>query len=101
MNDLEIVRACARAMRVNGIVECRHPLNIDIQPPAIWVRDNETPDGYFYNPLTNDAQAFALIRNYPHDCETVLDDYAHGNEAERKRNLNHAICECVAKMERP
>lgn len=98
MHDLEITKRCALAIRANGIVECRHPLNIDIKPPAIWVKDDDHPDGYFYSPLTEDDQAFDLIRNYPHECMRVIDDYAHGNKQELERDLNYSICLCVAQL---
>lgn len=81
MTDLEIVTRCAHQMGV--------PLmgsDVDL-----------------YDPLRDDAQAMALVKRFELNIGPIHDgwqvsDYDGSNETENK-DLNRAICECVAKME--
>ena len=64
MTDLEMTMICAEAM---GRRVTRHPLNIDIKPPAIWTQNHHVDSaegGGFYDPLHDDAQAMALVKRF-------------------------------------
>ncbi len=97
MDDLEITKACAKAMDLPNI-------NINSGEVVIGV----TPNRYVYKPLTNDAQAMALVKRFRLEIlyraglpnvRTPLDSirFGFGEHAD----LNHAICECVAQMPSP
>lgn len=101
MTDLEMTMLCADAM---GLDERRHPI-APVTSPAIWVKDG--PHELFYNPLRDDSQAMALVKQF--GLALGLD---HGNKqwcVNRTRgadpmhtfnnDLNRAIVECVAKQQ--
>ena len=86
MTDLEITRLCAEAMFT----------------PLEWEQRL-----FEYDPLHDDAQAMALVKKFLLSIdpaqpigwhvakqETKFFDAAYAHEDD----LNHAICECVAKM---
>ena len=88
MTDLEITRLCAEAMEI-----------IDAYPMY---------GGNPYDPFHDDAQAMALVKKFLLSIdpaqpigwhvakqETKFFDAAYAHEDD----LNHAICECVAKMQ--
>ena len=94
MNDLEITKACAEA--------------VDMHLSLVHA------DGLIkYWPLTDDAQAMALVKKLRLTIEAIEvgawrveneeDMVQHGNDELRTgfgTDLNRAICECVAKMEK-
>lgn len=110
MTDIEIVKACALAM---GLSESWHPI-APVKGPAIWISP-----GRFYDPLHDDAQAMALVRRFePWITPKWLSDqgwlvtirpsrkfsdqgipWADAQKfAAVSKDLNRAICECVAKL---
>lgn len=92
MTDLEIVKKCAEKMGLN-VSDCK----------TILVP--EFCNGHYlqkeYNPLTDDAQAMALVKKFG-GCFLVKKNGAAiatmGESAISADNLNRAICECVAKL---
>lgn len=91
MTDTEITRLCAESMNIAFSVGA-----------GLW-RDGRTN----YDPLHNDSQAMALVKKFrlscgwDYDkmiwCETMdVEPYIVIRDAD---DLNHAICECVAKMQ--
>lgn len=76
MTDLELTKLCADAMGLTS-----------------W-----HDKSYWYEPLTNDSQAMALVKKFKLDIEWMGTDtdlwrveYAHSDES-----LNRAICKCIA-----
>ena len=108
MTDLEITKLCAEAMgfdkyewKTIGIIS---GTNIPISLPTGQIQ---------YDPLHDDAQAMALVKKFHVHQEwsegrhgdhwqALCWDYAANRwtEIQRKSDLNRAICECVAKMQR-
>lgn len=92
MTDLQIIDLCAQSLGY----KTRWPT-----PEHLVIMDI----GEIYNPLINDGQAMALVKKsgltiirwstgwqcYTHD---------HTDCAATNSDLNRAICECVAKMQR-
>mgnify|MGYP000617853012 CR=1 FL=1 len=101
MTDLEIVKKCAEKMGV--------ALSVDMRLQE-WPYIDAPYPSHRYNPLTDDAQAMALLRNYGLTVELLPE--AEGGEWsvtawETEKNparnvesfdLNRAICECVARL---
>lgn len=103
MSDLEIVRLCAEAMDL-GCYE------VSANKPEHTIRINGSVTSNHYWPLTDDAQAMALISLLSCNGELIFtgtqvmfnsdscgieDIYEAVTEHDRRR----AICECVAKMQ--
>ena len=99
MRDNEITRLCAEAMGYTVPITRNLGDRILLPQGGDFVR---------YDPLTNDAQAMALVKKhklcfYWRD-KVVTEprweacDY-NGNNLVCNQNLNHAICECIAKMQ--
>ena len=95
MTDLEITKLCAEAMGVDfskgfGTITCKECGEIGIP----------------YDPLHDDAQAMALVKKFQLQVDWSAGDlvwinnrrgsYAKADPAD----LNRAICECVANMEK-
>jgi hypothetical protein len=100
MSDLEITKACAMAMGY-GEFEWKTPgiltgSNIPISLPSGAIQ---------YDPLTNDAQAMALLKRFPVTCVDALDNLVqwgpHTDADRQGLDMNRAICECVAKLRTP
>ena len=99
MTDLEITALCAEAMGINY-----HGQN------QAW--KNSEFDGmlvtYEYDPLHHDAQAMALVRRFKLFVEPPVRGISYGwecfpqgdTEPRGTGELNRAICECVAKMQK-
>ncbi len=103
LTDLEIVRACAKAI---GLREIRHPI-APVEPPSIYV--GNVHSGAFYNPLKHDEQAMALVKRFRLQTDTLFDGTwtveSCGWDEERDEtitvedaDLNRAICECVSRL---
>lgn len=103
MTDLEITRLCAEAMGLE-IAE-------DADPIHYWQGRN--PSSFIrYEPLHDDAQAMALLKKFHINSEWKEEDQIWETELWRKSltgfsadvgknaELNRAICECVAKMQK-
>lgn len=97
MNDLEITKLCAEAMGYSipqrkGDYVFSIPLG------------NTVPGIYW--PLEDDAQAMALVKKLDLSiCCDICAAHTHrwevfgmDNKSIFSNNLNHAICECCAKM---
>lgn len=100
MSDLEITKLCAEAM------------GIDFSSGFASVICEECDEyAMNYDPLLNDAQAMALVKKFginiwlakTKDAGWRASPYIFGNMKNRgviNENLNRAICECVAKMQK-
>ena len=106
MTDLEIIRMCAKAMKI--------PLYYPFGKEAAfyrwtgtWSERDTSDDGgalKVYDPLHDDAQAMALVKKLGIDC--LIDDdkiwlagiHTPCEFAASNKDLNRAICESVAKM---
>lgn len=108
MTDIELVRRCAEAMVIPGASEIR-PLNkSDSSGVSFYLHG--TGGNVEYNPLTDDAQAMALVKKFWMVIEPPLRDSRAKNKlwyvnipatedySVQHGNLNRAIVECVAKM---
>lgn len=89
-SDLEITKRCAAAMGYTGTSE--HWGDLPLFVPGIGL----------YEPLRDDAQAMALVKKFgvalyigDEDWYADLPDVAH---RVKNRDLNRAICECVAAL---
>lgn len=95
MTDLEITKACAEAMG----------FKLRRGPPDFEYIEIE-PNGEYYNPLHDDAQAMALVKKFRLHIDSNISKTAWsvfwmswgGDETVVNANLNRAICECVAKL---
>lgn len=87
LTDLEITEACRKAMGLLRIDTC----------------DEQGDD--LYSPLTDDAQAMALVRKFRLYIDgMLLPDWtvaATGGYSACNVDLNRAICLCVAAMTAP
>jgi hypothetical protein len=95
MDDLEITRRCAEAMGIEVFVDAFGDLCVE--------NGDIGADNYFYSPLTDDAQCFALVKKF----RLLVDGGNAGawcvhsdvvGSGKINENLNRAICECVANM---
>lgn len=95
MDDLEITRLCASAMGCPPVIHY-HP---KLDQPLTFVA------GQLYHPLTNDAQAMALVKAlrlhlaYGSGTWRVWDTYQE-RDGTLDPDLNRAICLAVAKMQK-
>ena len=101
MTDIEIIKKCAEAMGID-VVEVSRGLAIPY--------DNFNEPQPFYDPLTDDAQAMALVKKFGLIIEPdgvmpttewwvqvwVSDEIRWTGVA--NKDLNRAICECVARL---
>ena len=95
MTDLEMTKLCAEAMGIEIDEQCTYRQGTRI-----------------YHPLHDDAQAMALVKKFPMTIEPpvlTVDGYWHIESVEiidgicpdvYDKDLNRAICECVAKIEK-
>lgn len=96
MSDKEIIVACAEAMEYSVVKgDGRYKNGI-----AIATKDGEPITNY--DPLAHDEQALALVK----ECKFLIMYETTspmgwlailGNVESRDKNLNRAICECIAK----
>jgi hypothetical protein len=94
MTDLEMTKLCAEAMAIEVF-------RVSMNAPEHTLR-YEAPFGlYNYWPLTTDAQAMRLVKrfhlwiNYSRQWMVVC-----GDSYTKNADLNRAIVECVAKMQK-
>lgn len=103
MTDLEITKRCAEAMRV--------PYKISLYRGEEFIEiisERNPGNGGEYNPLRDDEQCFALVKMFELRLRTYVKnkwqvwapDQADTTDS-TNGDLNRAICECVAKMEKP
>ena len=99
--DLEMTRLCAEAM---GYPEYENPDRRAPKPvaPCILVlKMDENATRELYDPLDDDAQAMALVKKSGVAILLDVDEWVvikKSEDACRNKDLNRAICECVAKM---
>ena len=115
MTDLEITRACARAMGYVGLKPLRE-LCPWMEASCALYDPSSLEDGqptFVFDPLHDDAQAMALVKKFHlqiniwNELSTARGlleagwwrvDSQSQNVTARHGDLNRAICECVAKM---
>jgi len=103
MTDLEMTKKCAEKMgyrqdRDDGFSRLRQGAGMD-EPE--WFN-------FIYNPLHDDAQAMALVKRFGMALFATEDGWCVDlwNTPEirwistQQKDLNRAICECVAKMQK-
>lgn len=91
MNDLELTRLCAEAMGI----------------PLSFVKVKKRADDMAYWPLTDDEQAMALVKKMDLSInrggqathEAWWGVKTVGIRQVVNKDLNRAICECVAKLQ--
>lgn len=102
MSDLEMVKRCARAMKLGVVKEL--PTG-SIGPrgkhfTAFGIHNNGKDGNWSrYNPLTDDAQAMALIKRYRlvvRPLEQGIWAAVYGRAWKEHTNLNRAVVLCVA-----
>jgi len=94
MTDLEITRACAWAMGYW----------FDEETYSVGFAYEDDIEEEKYDPLHDDAQAMALVKKfnvqiegYPGDYSVCVGGFCANHE---HKDLNHAIVECVAMMQK-
>jgi len=102
MTDLEITKLCAEAIGIPfDLVRCARLKDAKDTSFVRYV------NGPLYDPLHNDAQAMALVKKF--GLGISKQDWSDGRYwvvivgdeiSADQSNLNRAICECVAKMEK-
>ena len=98
MTDFEMIKKCALKMGIEIAEE-----NGRIQAISYFRERRSMPNYDDYDPLTNDAQAMAMVKRFEMQ---IITGYSNGwivsvnrgrNDAQNE-NLNRAIVECVAKL---
>ena len=95
MTDIEMTWWCALAMEICD----RSDFSNDFYP-AYWGESGRER----FDPLINNAQAMALVKKFrlcigqlsTGDCQVFIPDMKSVADS---KDLNRAICECVAKMQ--
>lgn len=100
MTDLELIKKCADRMGYNCYTKT-YPATEFLQS----YQNIEFPTGQEYNPLYDDAQAMELVKKVELDILKHEDKWQVGksytfDKPEIDSNLNLAICQCVAKLEK-
>lgn len=113
MTDLEITWLCAKASGLKGYVEER--LSTSLGLVRLCRPELERPKGLpqWYWPLHDDAQAMLLVKKFELELlpRYFIDEgwrvsFYYSQEEKEERvysknlDLNRAICECIAKMQR-
>lgn len=112
MTDLEMVRLCAQAMgyRITETKDGRY--RVVANDDGVMMIGDEPQILRRYNPLHDDAQAMALVKKFdltlrkmksPKGWMVADFGWSTCNGAHRgfsKTDLNRAIVECVAKMQK-
>ena len=108
MTDLEITKLCAEAM---GWRPAKERDDFDVVK-AIQVEQFPHAPYYQYAPLKDGSSALALVKKFRINLNYGWDkwhaygwdrwhaSHGYGNSFGESRDLNHAICECVAKMQK-
>ncbi|MHB8413889.1 MAG: hypothetical protein ACYDB1_00645 [Acidiferrobacteraceae bacterium] len=104
MTDLEITRLCAEAMNFHyRVTEPGSEEFAGISESRVIIPDNFGCQGCVYKPLTDDAQAMALVKKVGLVLGRFRDGHwtvdGPGSVVARSDDLNRAICECVARMQ--
>jgi len=108
MTDLEITKLCAEAMKFSGELQENVAIDVRTQKREIHLLFDGIV-GLRYNPLEDDEQAMALVKKF--GLHLGREDMGYWivemfswkrglwMEVAHSKNLNRAICECVAKMQ--
>lgn len=104
MSDIELIRKCAEKMGIEWFGEFgsdEGEIFLDIGPDAVIQ----------YNPLTDDAQAMGLVKRFGLElldpivkgewwvtCYWFVGQNKEQRSQAKNKDLNRAICECVAKL---
>ena len=111
MTDLEITRLCAEAIGY-AVVETSQGLRArDGEYDFMVLGSDGGPYLRRFNPLHDDAQAMALVKKFWLDIEVFIGTKEpllcwgvvgaqKGAHRVKNTDLNRAICECVAKMQK-
>ena len=91
MTDLEITKLCAEAVEIKSL------------RGEYWIQHADG-NRVKYNPLHDDAQAMALVKKFELALHKYKGDWFANWEVNSivggsDKDLNRAICECVAKMQ--
>ena len=94
-DDLEITKLCAEAMGIKGWLTGDDPMVTNDRGEFIEP----------YDPLHDDAQAMALVKKFGldlirHKPISQWSSYFGNGVFSQADDLNRAICECVAKMQK-
>lgn len=97
MDDLEITKLCAEAMGFE------YHSAISEHASHLLLRATNGSYGKKYDPLHDDAQAMALVKKFGLQIRLTNQSW-HVWDADDSgcvlcKDLNRAICECVAKMQ--
>lgn len=99
MDDLTITKLCAEAMgwkleEFSRGFRCRDEDNYIV----CIIGKSSVPENY--DPLHDDAQAMALVKQFPIQCIGAMWEAVKSHNPTTQRfDLNRAICECVAKVQ--
>ena len=102
MTDLEITKLCAEAMGHTPVSGTDGIGNV-----MIWTHTGKTPTtigAQIYDPLHDDAQAMVLVKKYqlhitpPEESDEWI--VTGVSRFSGSHDLNRAICECAAKMQK-
>ena len=118
LTDLEATRLCAEAMgweffhSKHGYWNLTSPEGEDYVCCNHWQRFDPYTGAEFkeptavdalieigYDPLNDDAQAFALVRKFPQETWRVINGLEHKDLPGKLWTLNRAIVYCVAAMQ--
>ena len=94
MTDLELTKVCAERMGLQYRIWCEGQ-----DHAAVLIDDSVT-----YRPLSDDAQAMAMVKKFKLDISSKADKgpygvwKEHGGYTALSANLNRAIVECVANL---
>ena len=113
MTDLEMTRLCAQAMGWThlGNVGIEPPKPGEPDPKGLWCLSGGNdwwlnPEGHSVcapcsgipDPLTNDADAMALVKRFKFPIRYEYEKWEVANQWGEHQDLNRAIVEAVAKM---
>ena len=104
MDDLEISVLCAEAMEIRYGVGYRSLNLVTMEPSGA---EQILVGSATYDPLHDDARAMALVKKFELNCypPRITDGkrwevYGENNGFAENSDLNRAICECVANMQK-
>lgn len=100
MTDLELIKKCADRMGIKVLLNTHPHEHWRFRSPSGWTIE--------YDPLTNDAQALNMVKKFDLNILKLSDGRVKvfvipdGGEVCKSvsQDLNSAICECVAKLEK-
>jgi hypothetical protein len=105
MNDIEMVKACAMAMKIihrtvkdGAYLECPHQ-EVDYNWDGVYEYDpGSNMWSRRYSPLHDDAQAMALGKVYWSEFEQAVIEWCNHMRRGEQFDLNRELCGRVAKL---